>query len=510
MLSTILSNEVPPDVENGAVNDDAVADDRPILLSTLPADRSDYAFACAIIVASSFIFMLLAPFAKTPLSPVPAFMPIYQAALVINDSITFVFLIGQARLAQSKALAVLASGYLFTALMTVAHTMTFPGLFTSTGLLNAGPQTTAWLYMFWHGGFPLFVAGYVYCELPGQTLLRGRTGPAGIALIVAVICAVALLAIFAATWGERDLLEIMSGNQKSPASVAVVWSVWVLNLIALAVLLRKKPYSLLHLWLIVVMFASLFDVGLSSVLDAGRYDLGFYAGRIYGFMAASFVLIVLLTEHAELYLQYAKLRESDRAKAAELQRLSTIDALTGIANRRAFDQALDQEWRRTMRHRTALSLLLIDVDYFKRFNDTYGHPAGDGCLRAVAQAIGARARRAGELAARYGGEEFAVLLPHASRDDAVKLGELMCKAVREQAIPHQASQVASFVTISVGVACIADPPETASALSRDAATMPAPGAAILVEAADQALYRAKTSGRNRVAVAGEAAEPVTA
>jgi diguanylate cyclase (GGDEF)-like protein len=222
------------------------------------------------------------------------------------------------------------------------------------------------------------------------------------------------------------------------------------------------------------------------------------------------VLIVLLVEHAELYLQYAALRASDRAKAAALQRLSTVDALTGIANRRAFDEALDEEWRRMMRHRTALSLLLIDVDYFKRFNDSYGHVAGDGCLQAVAQAIGKRARRAGELAARYGGEEFAVLLPQTSRDDAVRLAELMCKTVREQAVPHQASEVSPFVTISVGVACIANPPKAAATLSRDAVSVPSPGATILIEAADQALYRAKTGGRNRVAIAGEAAETVAA
>jgi diguanylate cyclase (GGDEF)-like protein len=506
-----------PDVMTDTISDveltaavDAAADDRPILLSTLPAERSDYGLACAVIVVSSFAFMALAPFAKTPLAPSPAFMPIYQAALVINDSITFVFLIGQARIAQSKAISLLAAGYLFTALMTVAHTLTFPGLFSPTGLLNAGPQTTAWLYMFWHGGFPLFVIGYALSGGSQQTLVTdGRNGRAAVLAAVAA-CGLALAATLLATWGHNGLFEIMDGNRQTPNLRYVVWSVWALNLIALAVLLRRKPYSLLDLWLIVVMFAWLFDIGLSAALNAGRFDLGFYAGRIYGFMAASFVLIVLLLEHAELYLQYAKLRASDRAKAAALQRLSTVDALTGIANRRAFDEALDEEWRRMMRHRTALSLLLIDVDYFKRFNDSYGHVAGDGCLRAVAQAIGKKARRAGELAARYGGEEFAVLLPQTSRDDAVRLAELMCKVVREQAVPHQASEVSPFVTISIGVACIANPPETAATLSRDAVSVPPPGATILIEAADQALYRAKTGGRNRVAFAGQTAETAAA
>ncbi len=215
----------------------------------------------------------------------------------------------------------------------------------------------------------------------------------------------------------------------------VVSCVWMLNLLALVVLSRRKPYSLLDLWLIVVMCAWLFDIALSAGLNAGRYDLGFYAGRIYGLLAASLVLIVLLLQNGKLYVQLIKLRDSDREKSEELRRLSTTDPLTGIANRRAFEDALDQEWRRMMRHQTALSLLLIDVDYFKRFNDTYGHVAGDQCLRTVAQALARRARRAGEVVARYGGEEFAVLLPHIDIETARRLAELICETDPRTAHP---------------------------------------------------------------------------
>jgi diguanylate cyclase (GGDEF)-like protein len=198
-----------------------------------------------------------------------------------------------------------------------------------------------------------------------------------------------------------------------------------------------------------------------------------------------------------------KLRDSDREKADELRRLSTIDQLTGIANRRAFDNALDQEWRRMMRHGTTLSLLMIDVDCFKRFNDAYGHVAGDQCLRVVGQVLAGKTRRAGEMAARYGGEEFAVLLPHVDIAEAKKLGEVICASVRHCEIPNEYSDAAPYVTISVGAASIADLPDLAATLSRDgtlsSATMP--GATVLVEAADHALYRAKKAGRNRVVAA---------
>jgi diguanylate cyclase (GGDEF)-like protein len=296
----------------------------------------------------------------------------------------------------------------------------------------------------------------------------------------------------------------MQDNHYAPALIIVVSAVWLLNMLALYALSRRRPYSVLDLWLIVTMCAWLFDIALSAVFNAGRYDLGFYAGRIYGLLAASFVLVVLLHEHSKLYVQLIKLRDSDREKAVELRRLSTVDQLTGIANRRAFEDALDREWRRMMRHGTTLSLLMVDVDCFKRFNDAYGHVAGDQCLRVVAQVLAGKARRAGELAARYGGEEFAVLLPHVDIAEAKKLGAVICAAVSDCRIPHEHSDVAPYVTISAGAASIADLPELAATLSRDG-TLPSatmPGATVLVEAADHALYRAKKSGRNRVVAAG--------
>ena len=474
----------------------------PTFLSSQPAGAAERRLAFAAIAASTVVFLLLAPFARLQLAPLPAFIPIYQSALVINDLITVVFLFGQRQVSQANGLTLLAGGYLFTALMCIAHALTFPGLFASAGLLGAGPQTTAWLYMFWHGGFPLFVIGYVYRRSSGRPW-RGRGG--AVASVLALVFGAAFACAMLATALQALLPAIMQGNRHTPAMNIVVWSVWLLSLSALVTLARRRPFSVLDLWLTVTMCAWLFDIALSAGLDAGRYDLGFYAGRIYGLLAASFILIVLLTQNGRLYAALVKLRASDRAKTEELQRLSTVDALTGIANRRAFEEALDQEWRRMMRHGTALSLLMIDVDFFKRFNDSYGHVAGDQCLRGVAQSVAKLARRAGEMAARYGGEEFSVLLPHTDIAAARELGELMCQAVRTQQIPHAGSAAAPFVTISVGVACIAGLPP-AGLPARDAPPGEPPvinSATLLVEAADHALYEAKLAGRNRVVAASQ-------
>jgi diguanylate cyclase (GGDEF)-like protein len=479
---------------------DAATADRTVFLSNLPAGRGECRFAGAIIAVSTVIFLVVAPFAKVPLGPVPAFIPIYQSALLINDLITAVFLLGLGQLSRSNALGLLAGGYLFTALMSTAHALTFPGLFSPSGLLGAGPQTTAWLYVFWHGGFPLFVIAYA---MSGSDEQPSRGPSAHIVGTATSVCVAVCGLTLAATSGQNFLPAIMQGDHYTPALIIVVSCVWTLNLLALLILLRPRSYTVLDLWLIVAMCAWLFDIALSAVFNAGRYDLGFYAGRVYGLLAVSFVLVVMLFEHSRLYVQLHKLHQSEREKSAELRRLSTVDPLTGIANRRAFEDALDQEWRRIMRHSTALSLLMIDVDYFKRFNDTYGHVAGDQCLRAVAQTLAGRARRAGEIAARYGGEEFAVLLPHSDAEHAAKLAALICESVRERRIPHEGSAVAPYVTVSIGVASIAEVPKAAAALSRDgAAAVTSPGATVLIEAADQALYQAKTAGRNRVVAAG--------
>ncbi|OYQ36278.1 hypothetical protein CHU95_05030 [Niveispirillum lacus] len=170
-----------------------------------------------------------------------------------------------------------------------------------------------------------------------------------------------------------------------------------------------------------------------------------------------------------------------------LMRLATMDGLTGIANRRAFDGALAQETERLVQGGVGpLSLILADVDHFKRYNDFYGHQAGDDCLRAVAGALSGALRRPGEIAARFGGEEFAILLPGHDADAAIMAAERLRRAVAALCLAHVARPDGDLVTISAGAASLTSPGDAAS----------------LVAAADQALYRAKASGRNRVAMAG--------
>ncbi|MCD4484106.1 diguanylate cyclase [Chromobacterium vaccinii] len=167
-----------------------------------------------------------------------------------------------------------------------------------------------------------------------------------------------------------------------------------------------------------------------------------------------------------------------------LSSIALQDGLTGVANRRKFDEALQSDWLQCARQQQPVSLLMLDVDHFKRFNDRYGHQAGDDCLRRVAQAIRLSLRRPRDLAARYGGEEFACLLPETGLDGAARLAEEILQAIRALDIAHETSDAGPAVTASIGVAAIVPdgsaPPQT------------------LIEAADRQLYQAKRAGRARV------------
>jgi PAS domain S-box-containing protein len=256
----------------------------------------------ATVVVSAAFFMIAVPFARDPLPPMWAFIPVYESALVLSDLITAVLLLAQFSILRSRALLVLACAYLFTAFIVVAHALTFPGVFSTTGLLGAGTQSTAWLYMFWHGGFPLVVIAYALLKDDGS---RSRVAdwPVRSAVVAGIgaafIVAAGLTAL--ATAGQALLPPMLDGNSFTTAMRVVVSSVWTLSFVALAVLWTRPRRSVIDLWLMVVMCAWLFDIALSAVLNASRFDLGWYAGRIYGLMAATFVLLVLLVTTARLY-----------------------------------------------------------------------------------------------------------------------------------------------------------------------------------------------------------------
>jgi two-component system chemotaxis family response regulator WspR len=205
-------------------------------------------------------------------------------------------------------------------------------------------------------------------------------------------------------------------------------------------------------------------------------------------------LIARVRYHAKSYIHlqerneaFRALQESER-KLAEanntLERLTALDGLTGIANRRRFDQELKSSWSRATRQSTSLSLIMIDIDFFKLYNDHYGHQQGDECLKQVALVLAMSATRQTDIVARYGGEEFSVILPETGLKGALEIAESMRKNIEELNMEHRASLISDHITISLGVATAIPEQET--------------NPESLLGAADQALYMAKKEGRNQI------------
>ncbi|HEY3536601.1 MAG TPA: sensor histidine kinase [Trinickia sp.] len=296
-------------------------DEAQVFLSTLRPEPRDRQVALAVVLVSAAFFLAAVPFAKVQLAKVWPFIPIYESALIISDWLTAALLIGQYKILRSRSLLVLASGYLLTSLAAVAHMLTFPGLFAPDGLLGAGPQTTAWLYMFWHAGFPTAVIIYARQAPPEPSPVRDTTG--GLFAPVAKCCLVILFAVGAVvvltTAGHERLPPILDHELYTSAYISAIATVGALTLAALVTVIRRRPRSVLDLWLMVVLCAWLFDIALSAALNHRRFDLGFYAGRIYGLLAASFVLVALTFENVKLYARVVRAFDRERAERRLVQ-----------------------------------------------------------------------------------------------------------------------------------------------------------------------------------------------
>jgi PAS domain S-box-containing protein len=315
-------------------------DERRVFFSIVPATGRDRQLGLVAVVLSALGFCAALPFARLQLPSVPLFIASYQSALAINALVTAVLLFVQFSILRSRALQLLASGYVFTSAMSIVHALTFPGLFTATGLFNAGPQTTVSLYVLWHGGFPLCVLGYAVLKRADGGPKRPGSASGAILISVVIVSLLVAALLWMVSSGHDQLPVLLDQGRRTFMMTAGGSLNCLLSVATLAVLWRRRPHSALDVWLMVVMAAWLFDIALSGLLNSGRFDLGFYLGRVYGLLAASFILTMLLIENAaqqrtllRLLKMVRQQRASERDSFRERERLfsaaleSSIDAI---------------------------------------------------------------------------------------------------------------------------------------------------------------------------------------
>jgi PAS domain S-box-containing protein len=266
-------------------------------ISTIAPSKRAILLAFGIILLAFLICVAVGPIAKMPVARLDAFIPAYESALAICDLITAAVLFGQFALKKKVAILVLASAYLLSVFLIVPHALTFPGVFAPQGLLGGSAQTTAWLYLFWHGGFAAGVLVYAILTRPDRTSqsLKGTAAPLTAAFVVTAIIATALTVI--AIRGENYLPVLMNGDHYSMSVTKVASpTIFAISLSAIFLLYRARRRSILDLWLLVVMSAWICDVALGAIMGSSRFDLGWYVGRSFSLLAASFLLATLLVE----------------------------------------------------------------------------------------------------------------------------------------------------------------------------------------------------------------------
>jgi signal transduction histidine kinase len=306
----------------------AVPKEQDFILSTLSPGRPQRRLALALVLALLVAFLITAGLLPTiQLGRIDAFVPAYATALFVIDLMTAILLFAQFSILRSRALLVIASGYLFTALIVIPWMLTFPGVFTPSGLLGAGLQTTNWLYILWHAGFPMFVIAYALLKDadPAKGMWWGSAGAAilsSVAMTATVVCA----ATFIVTAGEAHLPRTMLDPLHFSTLRLYIAGYQVLLSVAALIVLWVQRRSVLDLWLMVVMCAYVIEICLIAFPVPVRFSLGWYAGRVFGLVSGSLVLFVLLYEITTLYARLLRAVVAERLERAA--RLMTGDAVS--------------------------------------------------------------------------------------------------------------------------------------------------------------------------------------
>jgi diguanylate cyclase (GGDEF)-like protein len=416
----------------------------------------------------------ITPVAATALPESDTLISAIMGAAVTGFAAIAFLMFSQYRTSSAPAIAILGLGYAICAAYLAGYLAVYPGVLRHSPPGSAPPGV--WLYLLLHALFPVLVGLYIATRYRYD---NGALRRAHLEVPFTIVATLAVVIVLAALCVVLPLPRLFDGGAWTPTMRWAQAIVIVESIVAIAFLKRVTGmHSILDLWLSIALFAVVLDAYLVLVGN-GRFTLAWYAS--YFAMLGSVIAVLAVFVH-QINRMYGALARA----ASHLDEQAHIDGLTGIANRRRFDEYAARVVGTAQRRDAPLSALICDIDNFKLFNDTFGHLAGDDCLREVARIIREGVPRPGDLVARYGGEEFVVILVDTAAHGAAVVAERIRAAVENAAIQHSPDAAFPVVTISIGVCELATGGDTVAGM---------------LGGADAALYLAKKGGRNRVGVA---------
>lgn len=406
---------------------------------------------------------------SSPWPVVPGFIAICGILIFFASLQTAFLLYSQSKLDLDSGVSLLASGYLWISFLALARTLFLPGIIFSVQFFHENTQVSAWLWTIWHLLFPLCII--VYCLINLGKVSCSYRFSQWVFRSVPLILPVLILSLI----HGQDFLPtlIMNGNY-----CTLYLDYFILALAGFSFILlifSKRENNRQDLWLILAITVHGLDI-FYGIMGSSRYSIGWYLAMMSSVISSSVILSIFIYE-------IFSIAQSKSQENIYLKNMSEMDPLTGIANRRKFNVMFEGLWQLSRQQQKPICLILVDIDHFKSYNDSFGHPSGDLCLIKIARALSIIPKRQTDFTTRMGGEEFAILLYGMPEEMGRQVAEESRKSVENLRIPHSAPSF-SHVTISVGY----------GAMIADTTSSPEE----FFNKVDQALFKAKSEGRNRV------------
>lgn len=426
-------------------------------------------FVFSVVFALYVIFAFVCSVSNIEYRPIPGFISICGVSIFIISLQTSFLLYNQSKIILDSANSLLASGYLFISFLVLGRTIFLPETFFPSDYLSQDSQVSAWLWTLWHMIFPVYLV--LYSLINSKFFISYQSSQ----LMFKSVPFISIFLIISLMLNDSSLPRLINGNDYTATLYIDIFLVLICLIASFFLVSQKGLKCRQNLWLFFALSVYGLDI-LYGISGGSRYSLGWYLAMINSVVASAIILGVFI-------YHLTKMTQSINNEKNHLKDVSEQDELTKIPNRRKFNLIFETLWTLSAHQEKSLCLILIDIDDFKLYNDTFGHPKGDECLVHIAEILKKIPKRETDLVARIGGEEFAILLYGINEKEGAKFSEKARKLIEEAQLISGAPEK-PFLTISVGCGSIISESKFNSKS--------------FISKVDEALYRSKNNGKNIV------------